>query len=320
MMCCIFYLFGGVIELQEKELVIIGGGPAGYSAGLYAARADINAVLIERGMPGGQAASTEWIENYPGFPGGIGGIDLALKMDEQARSFGLEVISADVERLEMQGKEFVVFTNQEPIKTKAIILATGAKPDYLNVQGESKFHGRGVSYCATCDGAFFRDKTVAVVGGGDAAVEEALFLTKFAEKVYIIHRRGELRATKLIQKRAMENPKIEFVWHSVVDQIVGEDKVSAVKIKDVRTNQLNEFAVDGVFVYVGTRANSDIVKDMVEVDSRGYIIANEKMETGVSGLYVAGDIRQKPLRQVVTAVSDGAVAAMEVEKYLASFE
>lgn len=315
-----FYLFGGVIKLQEKELVIIGGGPAGYSAGLYAARADINAVLIERGMPGGQAASTEWIENYPGFPGGIGGIDLALKMDEQARSFGLEVISADVDRLEKQGQEFIVYTNQETIKAKAIILATGAKPDFLNVEGESKFHGRGVSYCATCDGAFFRDKTVAVVGGGDAAVEEALFLTKFAQKVYIIHRRGELRATKLIQKRAMENSKIEFLWHSVVDQVIGEDKVSAVRIKDVRTNQLNDVAVDGVFVYVGTRANSDMVKDLVEVDARGYIIANGKMETGVLGLFAAGDIRQKPLRQVVTAVSDGAVAAMEVEKYLASLE
>jgi len=304
--------------LQEKELVIIGGGPAGYAAGLYAARADINAVLFERGMPGGQAASTEWIENYPGFPGGIGGLDLALKMDEQARSFGLEIVNADVEKLERQGDVFVVHTGQEPIKTKAVILATGAKPQFLGVEGESKFHGRGVSYCATCDGAFFRDKTVAVVGGGDAAVEEALFLTKFAGKVYIIHRRSELRATKLIQKRAMANPKIDFLWYSVVDRVLGEDKVDAVRIKDVRTGEMKDVPVDGVFVYVGTRANSDLVKDLVESDARGYIIANEKMETGIPGLYVAGDIRQKPLRQVVTAVADGAVAAMEVEKYLAS--
>ncbi|MEW6065902.1 thioredoxin reductase [Desulforamulus profundi] len=304
--------------MQEKELVIIGGGPAGYAAGLYAARADINAVLFERGMPGGQAASTEWIENYPGFPGGIGGLDLALKMDEQARSFGLEIVNADVEKLERQGDVFVVHTGQEPIKTKAVILATGAKPQFLGVEGESKFHGRGVSYCATCDGAFFRDKTVAVVGGGDAAVEEALFLTKFAGKVYIIHRRSELRATKLIQKRAMANPKIDFLWYSVVDRVLGEDKVDAVRIKDVRTGEMKDVPVDGVFVYVGTRANSDLVKDLVESDARGYIIANEKMETGIPGLYVAGDIRQKPLRQVVTAVADGAVAAMEVEKYLAS--
>jgi len=306
--------------LLEKELVIIGGGPAGYAAGLYAARADINAVLIERGMPGGQAASTEWIENYPGFPGGIGGLDLALKMDEQARSFGLEIMNADVEKLERQGDEFIVYTAQEPVKAKAVILATGAKPQFLGVEGESKFHGRGVSYCATCDGAFFRDKTVAVVGGGDAAVEEAIFLTKFARKVYIIHRRGELRATKLIQKRAMANEKIEFLWFSVVDRVLGEDKVEAVRIKDVRTEAMQDVPVDGVFVYVGTRANSDLVQDLVETDARGYIAANDKMETGVPGLYVAGDIRQKPLRQVVTAVADGAVAAMEVEKYLASRE
>lgn len=306
--------------MQEKELVIIGGGPAGYAAGLYAARADIDAVLFERGMPGGQAAATEWIENYPGFPGGIGGLDLALKMDEQARSFGLEIINADVEKLERQGEAFIVHAGQEPIKAKAVIVATGAKPKFLGVEGESKFHGRGVSYCATCDGAFFRDKTVAVVGGGDAAVEEALFLTKFATKVYLIHRRGELRATKLIQKRAMANEKIEFLWFSVVDRVLGEDKVEAVRVKDVRTEETKDVPVDGVFVYVGTSANSVLVKDLVEIDARGYIVATEKMETNVPGLYVAGDLRQKTLRQVVTAVADGAVAAMEVEKYLAGHE
>ncbi|ABO50261.1 thioredoxin reductase (NADPH) [Desulforamulus reducens MI-1] len=306
--------------MLEKELVIIGGGPAGYAAGLYAARADINSVLIERGMPGGQAAATEWIENYPGFPGGIGGIELAMKMDEQARSFGLEVTMTDVSKLELQGSEFIVFTGQETIKTKTVIVASGSKPQFLGVEGEGKFHGRGVSYCATCDGAFFRDKTVAVVGGGDAAVEEALFLTKFAAKVYIIHRRGELRATKLIQKRAMANDKIAFLWHSVVDDILGDSKVESIRIKDVRTDELSTIPVDGVFIYVGTRANSELIKDLVEMDSRGYILANEKMQTSVPGLYVAGDVRQKSLRQVVTAVADGAIAAMEVEKYLASLE
>ncbi|AEF94189.1 thioredoxin reductase [Desulfotomaculum nigrificans CO-1-SRB] len=306
--------------MQEKDLVIIGGGPAGYTAGLYAARADINSILIERGMPGGQAAATEWIENYPGFPGGIGGIDLAMKFDEQARSFGLEILNADVEKLERHDEEFIVYAGGESFKTKAVILASGAKPQYLGVEGESKFHGRGVSYCATCDGAFFRDKTVAVVGGGDAAVEEALFLTKFAGKVYIIHRRGELRATKLIQKRAMANEKIEFLWHSVVDRIVGENKVEAVKIKNVQTGELTEVPVDGVFVYVGTRANSDLVKNLVEMDERGYIITDEKMATNIPGLFAIGDVRQKPLRQVVTAVADGAIAAMQVEKYLADLE
>lgn len=306
--------------MLEKDLVIIGGGPAGYTAGLYAARADINTVLIERGMPGGQAASTEWIENFPGFPGGVGGIDLAMKMDEQARSFGLETLTSDVEKLEKQGEEFIVYTGEEPIKAKAVILATGAKPQFLGVEGEGKFHGRGVSYCATCDGAFFRDKAVAVVGGGDAAVEEGIFLTKFASKVYLIHRRGELRATKLLQKRAMENEKIEFLWHSVVDEIVGENKVEAVKTKNVQSGEIKDVPVDGVFVYVGVRSNSELVKDLVDMDDRGYIMTNDKMETSIPGLYAAGDIRQKPLRQVVTAVADGAVAAVEVEKYLAAAE
>lgn len=306
--------------MLEKELVIIGGGPAGYAAGLYAARADINTVLVERGMPGGQAASTEWIENYPGFPGGIGGIDLAMKMDEQARSFGLDVMFADVERLEQQGGGFIVHTAQEPIKTRAVILATGAKPKFLGVEGEGKFHGRGVSYCATCDGAFFRDKTVAVVGGGDSAVEEAIFLTKFAGKVYIIHRRGELRAAKILQNRAMGNPKIEFLWHSVVDEVIGENKVEAVKVRNIQSGDITPVTVEGVFVYVGTRSNSELVKDIVRLNDRGYIIADENMGTGVPGLFVAGDVREKTLRQVVTATADGAIAAVEAEKYLAAHE
>ncbi|AEG60514.1 thioredoxin-disulfide reductase [Desulforamulus ruminis] len=303
--------------MLEKELVIIGGGPAGYAAGLYAARADIDTMLVERGMPGGQAASTEWIENYPGFPGGVGGVDLAMKMDEQARSFNLDVEFADVERLEQREGGFIVHTTQGSIGTKAVILATGAKPKFLGVEGEGKFHGRGVSYCATCDGAFFRDKTVAVVGGGDSAVEEAIFLTKFAAKVYIVHRRGQLRATKILQKRAVDNPKIEFLWHAVVEEIVGENKVEVIKVKDVQTGDQTRVLVDGIFVYVGTRANSELVQDLVKLDDRGYIITDENMSTGVPGLYAAGDVRQKSLRQVVTATADGAIAAVEVEKYLA---
>lgn len=303
--------------MLEKELVIIGGGPAGYAAGLYAARADIDTMLVERGMPGGQAASTEWIENYPGFPGGVGGVDLAMKMDEQARSFNLDVEFADVEKLEQRENGFIVHTTQGSIGAKAVILATGAKPKFLGVEGEGKFHGRGVSYCATCDGAFFRDKTVAVVGGGDSAVEEAIFLTKFAAKVYIVHRRGQLRATKILQKRAVDNPKIEFLWHAVVEEIVGENKVEVIKVKDVQTGDQTRVLVDGIFVYVGTRANSELVQDLVKLDDRGYIITDENMSTGVPGLYAAGDVRQKSLRQVVTATADGAIAAVEVEKYLA---
>ncbi|MEG6615553.1 thioredoxin-disulfide reductase [Peptococcaceae bacterium 1198_IL3148] len=304
----------------NKDLVIIGGGPAGLTAGLYAARAALDTVLIERGMPGGQAAQTERIENYSGFPAGIDGPELAMKMAEQAQHFGCEIVYSDVEKLEpLQGGFKITYGGNE-ILAKAVIVASGAKPKFLGVKGESEFHGRGVSYCATCDGAFFRDRVLAVVGGGDAAVEEAMFLTKFAAKVYIIHRRGELRATKILQQRALNNPKIEFVWHSVVESVLGEQTVKGVLIKDVRTDEKKELPVDGVFVYVGTQANSDLVKDLVETDNNGYVIAGEDTSTAIPGLYVAGDLRKKQLRQVITAAADGAVAATQVEKYLASME
>lgn len=304
--------------VRETDLVIIGGGPAGLTAGLYACRALIPTILLERGMPGGQAAATERIENYPGFPEGIGGPELSMNMEQQAGRFGLEMLYTDVEKLAKSDQGFLVESGEGTIKAKTVIISTGAKPSFLGVKGESEFHGRGVSYCATCDGAFFKEKVVAVVGGGDAAVEEALFLTKFAAKVYIIHRRGELRATKLIQQRAFDNPKIEFVWHSVVEGVLGEAKVEGVQVKDVRTGAAGEIKVDGVFIYVGTQANSDLVKDLVKLDQRGFIITDEHMSTGVKGLYAVGDVRNKPLRQVVTAVADGAIAAVEVEKYLAS--
>ncbi len=302
--------------MEIKDLVIIGGGPAGLTAGIYAARAALNTVLIERGMPGGQAASTERIENYPGFPDGIGGPDLAMKMAEQAQKFGCEIVYYDVEKLERLDDGFKITAGDFEFFSKAVIVTSGAKPKFLGVKGEREFHGRGVSYCATCDGAFFRDATLAVVGGGDAAVEEAMFLTKFASKVYVIHRRGELRATKILQKRAKENPKIEFVWHSVVEEIKGEQKVESVLLRDVRTNEQKELKVDGVFVYVGTEANSDLIKDLVPLDQNGYVIAGEDTTTDVPGLFVAGDIRKKTLRQVLTAAADGAVAATQAEKYL----
>ncbi len=306
--------------MTTKDLVIIGGGPAGLTAGLYAARAALDTVLIERGMPGGQAASTERIENYPGFPEGVDGPELTMRMAEQAQRFGCEIVYSDVEKLERVEDGFKVTYGDGELTAKTVIVTSGAKPKFLGAKGESEFHGRGVSYCATCDGAFFRDATLAVIGGGDAAVEEAMFLTKFASKVYIIHRRGELRATKILQERARKNDKIEFVWHSVLEEVQGDQKVESVLIRDVRTDEKKKLKVDGVFVYVGTEANSDLIKDFVPLDQSGYAIVGEDTTTDVPGLFIAGDLRKKSLRQVITAAADGAVAATQAEKYLMSLK
>ena len=302
--------------MEKRELVIIGGGPAGLSAGIYASRAAMNTILLERGVPGGLVVSTESIENYPGFANGVGGPELMIQMENQARRFGLEILSTHVESIKPQDKEFIVQTDDGQIAAGAVIIATGVQPQFLNVKGEAEYTGRGVSYCATCDGAFFRGKRVAVVGGGDAAVEEAIFLTKFAEKVFIIHRRGELRATKVVQQRAFNNSKIDFVWHSVVDEIHGTDTVEAVLARDVRNGEKTSLNVNGVFIYVGNRPNSGLVKDIIRLNEKGYIITDENMFTSYPGLLAAGDVRQKLLRQVVTAVADGAIAAVAAEKYL----
>lgn len=306
--------------METRDIVIIGGGPAGLAAGLYAARAALNTVLIEQGVPGGLAASTERIENYPGFEEGIGGPELANRMDAQARRFGLEVINSSVHKLVRVEKGFIVKTGKGDLIARSVILATGARPKKLGVKGEAELHGLGVSYCATCDGAFFKGRKVAVVGGGDAAVEEAIFLTRFAEKVYIIHRRGELRATKIVQERARQNPKIEFVWHSEVAEILGSYFVEGIRVRNVQTGETEDKQVDGVFMYVGNSPATDLVKDLVDLDDRGYIVTGENMATSCPGLFAAGDVRQKLLRQVVTAVADGAIAAVAAEKYLESMQ
>ncbi|SHF49979.1 thioredoxin reductase (NADPH) [Desulfofundulus australicus DSM 11792] len=298
------------------DVVIIGGGPAGLTAGIYAARAKLKTLLIERGMTGGLAATTELIENYPGFSEGIGGPELMSRMEAQARRFGLEILNSNVETLQKENLSFIIKTEDTELLTRTVIIATGAQPQRLNVKGEETFHGRGVSYCATCDGAFFKGKHVAVVGGGDAAVEEAMFLTRFAQKVFIIHRRGELRATKIVQERARQNPRLEFIWHSIVEEITGKETVNGVRIKDVRTGQMKELAVDGVFIYIGYIPNSSLVKELVKLDEQGYIITDTNMQTSCPGIFAAGDVRQKSLRQVVTAVADGAIAAVSAEKYL----
>ena len=298
------------------DVTIIGGGPAGIAAGIYASRAELKTVLIEKGKPGGLAASTEMIENYPGFAEGIGGPELMMQMDAQARGFGLEVQSANAESIIEDADYFTVITDDGEIKTKTIILSTGEQPQKLGIPGEAKFHGRGVSYCATCDGAFFKGKEVAVVGGGDAAVEEALYLTKFASRVHIIHRRDELRATKILQQRAKHNEQIIFHWSSIVEQINGEQTVQEIILKNVVTGQNSTLKVDGVFAYVGTRPVSEMVSGLIQLNPKGYIVTDDEMHTSKPGIFAAGDIRQKLLRQVVTAVADGAIAAVAAEKYI----
>ncbi len=302
--------------MDKRELVIIGGGPAGLSAGIYASRAAVDTVLLERGVPGGLVISTHFIENYPGFSEGTGGPELMTQMEKQARRFGLEILSTNVDSVGVTENGLILKTDNGEIMAGAVIMATGANPQLLGVKGEKEFTGLGVSYCATCDGAFFRGRTVAVVGGGDAAVEEAMFLTRFVKKVLLIHRRGELRATKIVQKRAFENPKIEFIWHSVVEEIYGNIIVESIKVRDVRSNETRVLDVDGVFLYVGSNPNSALVKDIITLDDKGYIITDENMLSSQPGLYAAGDVRRKLLRQVVTAVADGAVAAVAAEKYL----
>lgn len=302
--------------MDKRELVIIGGGPAGISAGIYASRADVDTVLLERGIPGGLVISTHFIENYPGFSEGISGPELMTQMEKQARRFGLEIMAANVDSITVTEEGFFLKTDSGEMTAGAVIIATGANPQLLGVKGEKEFTGLGVSYCATCDGAFFRGRTVAVVGGGDAAVEEAMFLTRFVKKVLLVHRRGELRATKIVQKRAFDNPKIEFLWHSVVEEINGDATAEAITVRDVRSNETKVLPVDGVFLYVGSIPNTGLVKNLIAMDDKGYIITDETMLTSQTGLYAAGDVRQKLLRQVVTAVADGAVAAVAAEKYL----
>lgn len=306
--------------VEERELAIVGGGPAGITAGLYAARSGLDVVLFEKGVAGGTATLTEHIENYPGFPGGISGPELGSRMAEQARSFGLEMRFAVVEGLQAADGYFLLRTARGDVAARSVILATGTRARSLGVtrEREREFLGRGVSYCATCDGPLFQGCRVAVVGGGDAAVEEGLFLTRFAERMYLIHRRARLRATAVLQERARQKPKIEFLLDCVVEGILGAESVEAVRLRNVKTGEVRSLAVEGVFVFIGMNPNSELVRDWVSVDEQGYVLTNERMATAVPGLFAAGDVRKKELRQVVTAVADGAVAAAAAERYLAS--
>lgn len=300
------------------DVIIIGGGPAGLTAGLYTSRARLKSLLIEKGFPGGQVMTTEWIENYPGFEDGIAGADLAQKMEKQATKFGLEIIQGSVLSVSLDGKTKKVALEDGTVhEAKSIILATGSNPKPLGIKGEDEFRGRGVSYCATCDAAFFKDSDLAVIGGGDSAVEEGIFLTKFAKTVCIVHRRDQLRATKVVQERAFENPKIKMVWDSVPEEIVGDATgVTSLKIKNVKTDEVSELKVQGVFIYIGYIPNTDPVKDIITINESNYAVADENMASSGDGIFIAGDVRDKPLKQIATAVGDGATAAISAEKYI----
>jgi thioredoxin reductase (NADPH) len=300
---------------EEYDVIIIGGGPAGLSAGIYTARARLDSLLVERGAVGGQIINTEWVENYPGFES-IGGIELTAAMQKQAEKFGLKVSITGVNGIEVNGTRKLIKTTKDDFAAKALIIAGGSERQKLGIPGEAEYTGKGVSYCATCDGAFFRDKAVVVVGGGNAAITEAMELTKFADKVTVIHRRNELRATKILQEKAFTEPKIEFLWDTVVDEITGDPFVNRVKVHNVKTDEKSALDVSGVFMAVGFKPNTDYLKGIVELDPTGAIIVNDKMETNVPGIFAAGDIRSNSIRQVIAAAGDGAIAAVNAEKYI----
>ena len=297
------------------DTIIIGAGPAGMTAALYAARSNLKVALIEGGLPGGQMNNTSDIENYPGYAN-ISGPELAEKMFEPLENLGVEHLYGFVENIEDHGDVKKVITDNEEFETRTVIVATGSKHRLLGVPGEEELNSRGVSYCAVCDGAFFRDQDLLVVGGGDSAVEEAIFLTQFAKTVTIVHRRDELRAQKVLQDRAFANEKINFIWDSVVKEIKGENRVESVVIENVKTNQVSEHAFGGVFIYVGLDPVSDFTKDLQIQDESGWIVTDDHMKTRVAGVFAVGDVRQKDLRQVTTAVGDGAIAGQEAYKYI----
>lgn len=297
------------------DTIIIGAGPAGMTAALYAARSNLKVALIEGGLPGGQMNNTSDIENYPGYAN-ISGPELAEKMFEPLENLGVEHLYGFVENIEDHGDVKKVITDNEEFETRTVIVATGSKHRLLGVPGEEELNSRGVSYCAVCDGAFFRDQDLLVVGGGDSAVEEAIFLTQFAKSVTIVHRRDELRAQKVLQDRAFVNEKINFIWDSVVKEIKGENRVESVVIENVKSGQVTEQAFGGVFIYVGLDPVSDFVQELHIQDHAGWIVTDNHMKTNVTGVFAVGDVRQKDLRQVTTAVGDGAIAGQEAYKYI----
>jgi thioredoxin reductase (NADPH) len=308
-----------VSEQELYDVIIVGAGPAGMTAAVYTSRANMSTLLLDRGQPGGQMNNTEDVENYPGYDH-ILGPDLSIKMFEHAQKFGAKYAYGNVTRVEDGDPYKKVIVGDKEYLAKAVIVATGTKYRKLGIPGEEKLSGRGVSWCAVCDGAFFKDKELVVVGGGDSAVEEAGFLTKFASKVTIVHRRDQLRAQPILQQRAFDNPKIDFIWHHTVEAILGEDKVTGVRLKNTQTGEEHDFPCDGVFIYIGMDPISDIVKDLGILNENGYIVTDEEMKTKVEGIFAAGDVREKTLRQIVTATGDGSIAAISAQHYVEELE
>ena len=307
-------------QTLNYDMLILGGGPAGLAAAIYATRGTLKTAIIDISMIGGQPANYLEIENYPGFSLS-GGFELMEKFEEHADKFGVDKFPMEeIAKVELEKDEKIVETTNKIFKSKAIILATGAKAQKLGIPGEKELGGRGVSYCAVCDGAFFKEKVVTVVGGGNAAVEEAMYLTKFASKVRIIHRRDQFRADKIVQDRAFANPKLEIIWDTVPLEIKGENKVSSIVLKNVKTDEIFELDTDGVFPYIGFAPNSELFNAQVNTDKAGFIITDMHLATNISGVYAAGDMRVTPLRQVITATADGAIAATSAIKYLETIE
>ena len=301
---------------QQYDIVMTGAGPAGLTAGLYAARARRKTIVLERNVTGGQIALTSAVENYPGFPDGVNGFDLAQAMQQQAEKYGLEMGYAEVTGIEPQDGQYLVKTIEGDHLAKAVIITGGADYNRLNVPGEERLTGRGVSYCATCDAAFFKDQEVAVVGGGDAAMDEGLFVTRYASKVSVIHRRDQLRAGKILQERAFADPKMEFVWNTVVTEVLGEEAVTGLRLRNVVTSEESSLPVAAVFIFIGLHPNSDYLRGRLPMDEGGHIYVSDWMETEVPGIFAAGDIRVNSSRQVVSAAGDGATAAIKADHYI----
>ncbi len=302
--------------MEQIDIAIIGGGPAGIAAGIYGARGMRRTVLFERAVLGGQIATTGDVENYPGFPDGINGLDLALAMHRQAEQFGAETRYESVTAIRQEPPYIILATDEGEVQAKTVIVTAGAEPNKLGVPGESELVGKGVSYCATCDAAFFRGVPVALVGGGDAALDEALFTTRYASKVYVIHRRDTLRASQILQDRALAHPKIEFIWDTVVEQVNGTDAVTNLTLRNLKTEQTSELPVAAMFVFIGQTPNSDVLGGLVPLDNGGHVLVNLWMETPVPGLFAAGDLRAEAAKQLVSAAGDGVTAAIRAEHYI----
>ncbi len=306
--------------MEVFDVVVVGGGPAGLCAGLYSGRAKLKTVVLEKGIPGGQIVNTGDVEDYPGFEH-IMGPELAQKMEDHCKKFGAEIRQEEVLEVYCDGEDRITRTDENEYRSKVVILSAGGSPNYLEIPGEKEYWGKGVSYCAICDGAFFQDQVIAVIGGGDAAVEEGLFLTKYGSKVLVVHRRDQLRAQKIIQDRAFKEEKMEFIWDTVVEEIAGDsNEVKHLKLRNVKTGEISRLDIGGVFIFIGFTPNSGLVREALDKDENGYYITDATMQTNVKGIYAVGDVRTQVARQLTTAVGDATTAAVAAEKYIESLQ